>query len=1139
MLGHKGHTVPHKLRLPILLLASQLDHRLWEIEAANFPEVTRLASRPAVDPLVESLRQRLQRWPAVQWANRFLPDSCFERVIIPVTTPPARKQKYWTQPFQLKVWGFQYEVAGLGWVLCLPHLPGLDVVAEHREELLPKAQAQILSLLKRDLTNFTLEKMVELSRCTLLRLGHTKLEFKRPTLHQLEQPNQARTKSLLDEVGQKLNPDKLRPSIGRNSEINEVLDHLTANEPLSVALIGPAGCGKTAVFFEALRRFRSLPTSRGGSPRTFYQVTASSLMAGQSGFGAWQQRCQDVIKAANEQHSIVHLGGIYELVQVGRHSTSPNGMAGVFRQREFISVVEATPQQWSQLLESHPHLLSNWQAVRLDAPNPEQVRQILQAHFPKLPRALVDETAYLHQRWSAIGAPRRPIRFLAALETQIQEVSHRPNLKPAQQAARAFSQETGLPTLFLEEGEPFQSRKIQAWFEARVLGQTAAVRHVVERLRTVKTALSRPGRPIANFLLMGPTGVGKTELARTLAEFVFQDRTRLTRFDMSEYSHPLAVSRLIGVPGHEQPGLLTSRVQEYPFQVVLFDELEKAHSDFFDLLLQILGDARLTDCHGEVADFSNCIILMTSNLGAVEASKQALGFRGSSAGSASSKDKLYRDAAQSLFRPELINRLDGLIPFAPLSQEIVLNLAAKLLDELPERSAFQGRAIQFEIGAECAQLLAQAGFDARYGARPLKRALDRLLLAPLAIELNRFRPELPLEIVIGVAQNQLKFQVRSTSGLDEALAAARRKSDQEDKISQLRRLVAKIDQGPLTSALQNQILSSVPQMRKRKLIVYSSDQLRRSGVAEKLLANWRQLLADIEELEDLALLSELKGADPHFQQLLGELALSLRNQLIELWSAQETSAAIFEVALDPELPLVGEAPPRFLLAIYGTRPSQLSWLAKQYLAVIDAKPGEWRLQQILVTKGLHPDATESVPRPELTRYVFEGPKALEVLGDFKGIGLVLELKRKKALLAFKTEAGIHSIIDNEISYRVQVELSDKPLVSLNPDQPFNLGAYQPPPNIHRQGSIPKQQARRTYTLLEGDSTTVEDLSLDWLMDDRHSKQSPNQLVSAEVGRAFRLLSQLSGLEEKYRQRTELRTFIQARQLLAALEAGLD
>jgi ATP-dependent Clp protease ATP-binding subunit ClpC len=1135
--------VPHQLKLPILLLASQLDHRLWEIEAANFPEVSRLASRPAVEPLRESLRRRLQRWPAVQWASRVLPDSSFERVQIPVTVPPARQQKYWTQPFLLKIWGYQYEVPGLGWVLCLPHLPGLDVVAEHREELFPKAQAQILSLLKRDLTNFTLEKMVELSRCNLLRLGHTKLHFKRPTLHQLEQPNQARTKSLLDEVGQKLNPDKLRPSIGRNSEINEVLDHLTANEPLSVALIGPAGCGKTAVFFEALRRFRSLPTSRGGSPRTFYQVTASSLMAGQSGFGAWQQRCQDVIKAANEQHAIVHLGGIYELVQVGRHSTSPNGMAGVFRQREFISVVEATPQQWSQLLESHPHLLSNWQAVRLDAPNPEQVRQILQAHFPKQPRALIDETAYLHQRWCAIGAPRRPIRFLAALETQIQEASPRPNLKPAQQAARAFSKETGLPTLFLEEGEPFQTKKIQAWFEARVLGQSAAVQQVIERLRTVKTALSRPGRPIANFLLMGPTGVGKTELARTLAEFVFQDRTRLTRFDMSEYSHPLAVSRLIGVPGHEQPGLLTSRVQEYPFQVVLFDELEKAHSDFFDLLLQILGDARLTDCHGEVADFSNCIILMTSNLGAVEASKQALGIRGSSttgdSKGASSKDKLYRDAAQSLFRPELINRLDGLIPFAPLSQEIVLNLATKLLDQLPERSTFQGRAIHFEIGVDCAQLLSQQGFDVRYGARPLKRALDRLLLAPLAVELNRFRPELPLEIVIGVAQSQLKFQVRSTSGLDEALAAARRKSDQEDKISQLRRLVAKIDQGPLTSTLQNQIISSPPQTRKRKLIVYRGDQLRRSGIAEKLLTAWRQLLADMEELEDLALLSELQGADPHFQQLLGELATTLRNQLIQLWAAQENSMALFDASSDQEQTQSGDPPPKFLLAIYGTRPSQLSWLAKQYLAVIDAKPGDWRLQQILVTKGLHPDATDAMPRPELTRYVFDGPKALEVLENYKGIGLVLELKRNKALLALQTEAGIHSVVDNEVSYRVQVELSDKPLVSLNPDQPYNLCAYQPPPNIHRQGTIPKQQARRTYTLLEGASALVEDLSLDWLMDERHSKQSPNQHTSAEVGGAFRLLSQLSGLDEMYRQRTELRTFIQARQLLASLEAGLD
>src|SRR5215204_6525260 len=271
---------------------------------------------------------------------------------------------------------------------------------------------------------------------------------------------------------------------------------------------------------------------------------------------------------------------------------------------------------------------------------------------------------------------------------------------------------TGIPVSRLLEGETEKLIHMEERLHRRVVGQDDAVEAVANALRRARSGLQDPNRPIGSFISLGPTGVGKTELARALAEFMFDDEQAMVRLDMSEYQEKHTISRLVGAPpgyvGYDEGGQLTEAVRRRPYSVVLFDEIEKAHAEVFDVLLQILDDGRLTDGHGRTVDFRNTVIIMTSNLRSTEAMRE-------------------------FFRPEFLNRIDEIVEFAPLTREQLADIVELQLERL--RGRLEERALSLELTDAAKQRITEAGWDPAYGARPLKRALQRLVENPLALRL--------------------------------------------------------------------------------------------------------------------------------------------------------------------------------------------------------------------------------------------------------------------------------------------------------------------------------------------------------------------------------------------------------------------
>ena len=303
--------------------------------------------------------------------------------------------------------------------------------------------------------------------------------------------------------------------------------------------------------------------------------------------------------------------------------------------------------------------------------------------------------------------------------------------------AELVSRWTGIPTGRLMGQEAERLVNMEEVLHQRIIGQEEAVEAVSEAIRRSRSGLSDPRRPIGSFIFLGPTGVGKTELSKALAEFLFDDEGNMVRIDMSEYMEKHTVSRLIGAPpgyvGYEESGQLTEAVRRRPYRVILFDEIEKAHPDVFNILLQILEDGRLTDGHGRTVDFRNTVVIMTSNLGTGDLGRQAFGFRTDGRDQDVDIEKLrtsVNDALKRTFRPEFLNRIDETIVFHPLSKEQIIQVVGLMVADVQER--LKERNITFDLTPPAREWLAREGFDPVFGARPLRRAIQRYLENPLS-----------------------------------------------------------------------------------------------------------------------------------------------------------------------------------------------------------------------------------------------------------------------------------------------------------------------------------------------------------------------------------------------------------------------
>jgi len=325
--------------------------------------------------------------------------------------------------------------------------------------------------------------------------------------------------------------------------------------------------------------------------------------------------------------------------------------------------------------------------------------------------------------------------------------------------AQLVSQWTGIPSSRMLEGESDRLVHMEERIHQRVINQEEAVTAISDAIRRGRAGLKDPKRPIGSFIFLGPTGVGKTELARALAQFLFDDEEAMVRLDMSEYMEKHTVSRLIGAPpgyvGYEEGGQLTEAVRRRPYRVILFDEVEKAHPDVFNILLQLLEDGRLTDGHGRTVDFKNTVVIMTSNLGTEEFQRQAIGFSHRDEADEQLMRKNIEGTLKKTFRPELLNRIDDVVIFHPLTEENLDSIVELLIQEVEKRLA--ERNIKLEISSEARAWLVKKGYDPVYGARPLRRAIQKYVENPLSARILQGEFQEGDTITINTEREELSF----------------------------------------------------------------------------------------------------------------------------------------------------------------------------------------------------------------------------------------------------------------------------------------------------------------------------------------------------------------------------------------------
>jgi ATP-dependent Clp protease ATP-binding subunit ClpC len=505
---------------------------------------------------------------------------------------------------------------------------------------------------------------------------------------------------------------------------------LSGGAPRAAVLLGESGSGKTAVVYELVHRLRRDPDG----PWHVLRIAPAEILAGTHWLGEWQTKVQNIVKAVRAPRRVIlYVPNLEELSEAGSSSNSDLNVATALAphiERGDIAILgESTSEAFRRGLGAVRSLRRLFHAVEVRETGPPQTRAILQAVRDEagadVPEAVLDRLVELAdfylagtvQPGRAVGLLRRVLGGAAGPVTE-------------RHILNTLSTSTGIPADLLDDSIPLDRAKVRAFFEARVMGQPEAVDAVVDLVTLVKAGLTDPGKPFGVLFFVGPTGVGKTELARALAELLFGDPGRLIRFDMSEFSTYDSHERLLGGNWGSRPGLLATAVRERPFAVLLLDEIEKAHLNIYDLCLQIFDAGRLTDTQGRTADFRRTIIILTSNIGAGLTREGAVGF-GQAAPRAPDRDSTLRELGR-WFRPEFLNRLDRIVTFRPLGAETAEKIARREVARVLERSGIARRKLAVDVDPAVLPLLLREGYSPTFGARPLKRTVERLVLLPVA-----------------------------------------------------------------------------------------------------------------------------------------------------------------------------------------------------------------------------------------------------------------------------------------------------------------------------------------------------------------------------------------------------------------------
>lgn len=645
---------------------------------------------------------------------------------------------------------------------------------------------------------------------------------------------------LLDKYGRDLNilaqEEKIDPVIGRNREIERVIQILSRRTKNNPILIGEPGVGKTAVTEGLAQRLINGNIPKVLASKCIISLNMASLVAGTKYRGDFEDRLKKIIDEIIENKNIIlFIDEMHTLVGAGAAEGSMDA-ANILKpalSRGEIQVIGATTlKEYKKYIEKDSALERRFQTIMVNEPSAEDAISILKGirnkyeefHCAKITDEAIKAAVKISQRYITDRfLPDKAIDLMdeAAAKVRLKTVNIPINISQLEQkiqdlkkakekaidnqdyelAATIRDQEiqikeelataktawetqnnaqiavteediadvatlwTGIPVKRLVAKEADRLLHIEDIIHKRVVGQNEGVNAVAKAIRRARAGLKDPKRPIGSFLFLGPTGVGKTELARSLAEAIFGDESAMIRFDMSEYMEKHTVSRMLGAPpgyiGYDEGGLLTDAVRRKPYAVILLDEIEKAHPDIFNILLQVLDDGRLTDSQGRTVDFKNTVIIMTSNAGAFKLQPQ----KTNTMGFAVNEDKQIKQNAKKIvmdevkrqFKPEFLNRIDEIIIFEPLTDKELTQIVTLLLNDVQKRLAEMD--IELIIKDEVKSYLLKHGTDTIYGARPLKRAVQRYLQDLLAEQLLQKNIKSMQKIIVDCVDDKLTFKV--------------------------------------------------------------------------------------------------------------------------------------------------------------------------------------------------------------------------------------------------------------------------------------------------------------------------------------------------------------------------------------------
>jgi len=650
--------------------------------------------------------------------------------------------------------------------------------------------------------------------------------------------NRPKETSLLAEFSRDLTQaaleGQLDPLVGRDREVERVVQILCRRTKNNPVLIGEPGVGKTAIVEGLAQRIADGDVPPFLADKRILSLDLSLIVAGTKYRGQFEERLKTIMKELMEsQNAVVFIDELHTLVGAGSAEGSldaANILKPALSRGEIQCIGATTPGEYRKSVEKDRSLERRFQSVKVNAPSEEEAIRVLQGvreryekfHAVSYTDEAINYSVYLSSRYipdrflpdkaidlidesgarvklrqatlpEEVAEVQKRVKFIThRMETAIanhefekarfyseEERKEKENLRQLRERLKlddsttgivtrddieeVVSRWTGVAVTSIKEDEQQKLLRIEPELHKRVISQEKAITALARAIRRSRAGLKAPGRPVGCFLFLGPTGVGKTEVARRLAEFLFGTEKSLVRFDMSEFMEKHSVSKLIGAPpgyvGYEEGGQLTERVRRAPYSVILLDEIEKAHPDVYNILLQVFEDGQLTDGLGNTVDFRNTILIMTSNLGARHLQKRAsLGFQSTGEGEAAkTMDEMVMGEVKRAFNPEFLNRLDEVILFNPLQDDDLLRIIDLLVGQINDTLIH--RQVQIVLTPEArAWILEKTCGDRNYGARPLRRALQRYIEDPLSEALIQGGLQRPATLEVSVGGEGLSFR---------------------------------------------------------------------------------------------------------------------------------------------------------------------------------------------------------------------------------------------------------------------------------------------------------------------------------------------------------------------------------------------